>query len=109
MDQTWQELARSLRAQGESITAIARTCGVSKDRVQRAIDPTYAAKRAAQVRARRAQQPERSDMRCRPRRPEIIPTEKTVVRERCDGTRISLPRVLWLERQMPDGHSLCPR
>lgn len=98
----WQQLARSLREQGENIAAIARVCGVSRDRVQRAVDPTYADKRAAQVQARRAQRPQQSSM---PSRPEILPTEKTVVREHCDGTRISLPRVLWLERQTPAGLS----
>jgi hypothetical protein len=95
---TWQAEAISMHRAGEPADRIARVLGVTRDRVCRLVDPTYAERRAAQVRASREFK-HRSD---RPRPPEILPTERTVVRELWDGTRVSLPRVRWLERPMPE-------
>ncbi|MBS9476213.1 hypothetical protein KIP89_03745 [Ancylobacter sp. VKM B-3255] len=91
-----------MHASGDPVGRIARVLGVSRDRVSRLLDPTYAAKRAAQVKARRAIHGRPID---RARRPEISEGEGTIVKERGDGSRISLPRVRWLERPMPEGRS----
>lgn len=95
---TWHAEAISMHAAGEPAGRIARILGVTRDRVSRLVDPTYAERRAAQVRANRKLKP-RSD---RPRPLEIVPTERSVVRELWDGTRVSLPRVRWLERPIPN-------
>lgn len=95
----WHGEAIFMRAEGVPVGKIARIFGVTRDRVLRVVDPTYADKRAAQIRANRVRNPVRSD---RPQRPEIVPTERSVVRELWDGTRVSLPRVRWLERPIPN-------
>lgn len=95
----WRAQALAMHASGDPVGKIARVLCVSRDRVSRLVDPAYATKRAAQVRARRTILGRRSD---RPRRPEVTEGEGIIIKERCDGSRISLPRVRWLERPMPE-------
>lgn len=98
---TWQTQARALHAKGVRPATIARDLGVSKELVYRLLIAGYAERRAEKARAWRARNPERNQRYRGSSAPEILPTETTVVKERCDGTRISLPRVMWLERPDP--------
>lgn len=100
---SWEEEARRRRAAGEKITPISIALGISRYRILCATDPEFSAKRAEQVRHTR--RPERYRARPEPVRPEIVATERTIVKEMCDGTRISLPRVAWLERPLPEVRS----
>lgn len=101
-DDDWQDEARALHTHGMSLTAISRKLDVSWTRVRCLLDPSYAeARNVRSAVARRAARPSRSYQSTRPQ-PE--PTERSIIRVMCDGTRISLPRVAWLERPMPGVH-----
>jgi len=96
-DTLWHDEALQLRAGGMSIKNIGLRLGVTIDRVSRVVDPTYAARKARTLRLNRIQ-----NGRCkRVQRREITTSERSIVKELSDGTRISLPRVAWLERPMP--------
>ncbi len=97
-DDDWHGEAHALFAEGMKPIVIARQLGVSKERVCRVIDPGYAARRNELKRNNRIGRPQR---RYTKPQPQISGTNRSVVKELWDGTRISLPRVAWLDRPMP--------
>ena len=80
-----------------SIKNIGLRLGVSIDRASRVLDPTYAARRAKSIRLNRVH----VAVCDREQHHAVTPTARSIVKELSDGTRISLPRVAWLERPMP--------